>query len=89
MIKVVLDTNIRLVSLSNKSQYHWIFKSLFQKKCILCKTTDILAQYAEIIERFMGVEASESVLSVIDNLSNVEKITKYYLLLQLFYNATS
>lgn len=35
-------------------------------------------EYAEIIEAHMGKEVSESVLGVIANLPNVEKITTYF-----------
>jgi putative PIN family toxin of toxin-antitoxin system len=76
--KVVLDTNVLLVSISTKSNLHWIFKSLLEGNYILCLTTDILAEYAEIIEQQMGSIASESALGVLENLPNVKFITNYY-----------
>ena len=78
MKKVVLDTNVLLVSISSKSKLHWVFKSLLEGKFILCVTTDILAEYAEIIEIHMGVLASQNTLGVLENLPNVEYITNYY-----------
>lgn len=78
MPKVVLDTNVLLVSISERSQLHWIFKNLLEKRFVLCITTDILSEYAEIIEQHMGRETSESTMGVIENLSNVHFITKYY-----------
>ena len=78
MKKVVLDTNVLLVSISSKSRLHWIFKSLIEGKFILCVTTDILSEYAEIIELKMGVLASENTLGVLENLPNIEFITNYY-----------
>ena len=78
MLKVVLDTNVLLVSISERSKVHWIFKKLLEKQYELCVTTDILNEYAEIIERHMGHETSESVMGVIENLNNVRVITKYY-----------
>jgi len=72
--KIVLDTNVLLVSISERSKLHWIFKNLISKKFSLCVTTDILSEYAEIIERHMGSDASQSVLGVINNLSNIEYI---------------
>ena len=78
MKKVVLDTNVLLVSISNRSKLHWVFKGLLEGQYVLCVTTDILAEYAEIIDQHMGVLASESVLGVIENLPNVEWITTYY-----------
>ncbi len=56
MKKVVLDTNVLLVSISERSRLHWIFRKLIEKEYILCVTTDILAEYAEIIEQHMGAE---------------------------------
>ena len=78
MQKFVLDTNVLLVSISEKSKLHWVFRSLLEKRYVLCVTTDILSEYAEIIERHMGREASESTMGTIENLSNVRFITKYY-----------
>ncbi len=78
MKKIVLDTNVLLVSISSKSKLHWIFKNLIEGKYILCVTTDILAEYAEIIEQQMGVLAGENALGVLENLPNVEFITNYY-----------
>jgi putative PIN family toxin of toxin-antitoxin system len=76
--KVVLDTNVLLVSISTKSKLHWVFKNLLEGNYILCLTTDILAEYAEIIEQQMGSFSSESALGVLENLPNVEFITNYY-----------
>ncbi len=78
MKTIVIDTNVLLVSISTRSRLHWIFKNLLDKKYILCVTTDILVEYAEIIAQHMGQNTSESVLGVISNLSNVEYITSYF-----------
>lgn len=78
MKRIVIDTNVLLVSISTRSRLHWIFKNLLDKKYILCVTTDILVEYAEIIAQHMGQNTSESVLGVISNLSNVEYITSYF-----------
>jgi len=76
--KVVLDTNVLLVSISDKSSLHWVFQRLLAKEYVLCVTTDILAEYEEIIERHMGAKASEDALGLIGNLTNIEYITTYY-----------
>ncbi|MCB0650479.1 MAG: putative toxin-antitoxin system toxin component, PIN family [Saprospiraceae bacterium] len=78
MKKVVLDTNVLLVSISERSKLHWIFKKLIDKEYTLCITTDILSEYSEIIERHMGADISESVMGVFDNLRNIEFVTKYF-----------
>jgi putative PIN family toxin of toxin-antitoxin system len=75
---VVLDTNVLLVSISEKSKLHWVFEALLFQNYTLCITTDILTEYAEIIERHMGSEVSESIMGVLENLPNITLITAYY-----------
>ncbi len=78
MEKIVLDTNVLLVSISSKSALHWVFRSLLNGNYTLCVTSDILAEYAEIIEQRMGILQSDNPLSIIENLPNVLFITAYY-----------
>jgi uncharacterized protein len=77
-MKVVIDTNILLVSISRRSPFHWIFKGLLDGTYTLCVTTEILAEYAEIIERHTGVAAAEAALKTILELPNVEKVEIYF-----------
>lgn len=78
MQRVVLDTNVFLVCISERSRLHWIFSKLQAGEYMLCVTTEILAEYAEIIGRHMGEEASESALGTLENLPNVEFVTTYF-----------
>ncbi len=78
MKRIVLDTNVLLVSISDRSKLHWIYKYLIEERYQLCVTTDILAEYMEIIERHMGVEASENALGVIENLPNVVFVNTFF-----------
>ena len=48
-MKVVLDTNILLVSIAKKSPYRIIFDSLLTNKFDLIISNDILSEYTEII----------------------------------------
>lgn len=48
-MKVVLDTNILLVSIPKKSQFRVIFDSLLKNKYELIISNDILSEYIEII----------------------------------------
>ncbi len=77
-MKVVIDTNVLLVCVSKRSRLHWIWENLLNERFTLCVTTDILAEYAEIIERHMGFEVAESILSTIENLPNIERVTVWY-----------
>lgn len=77
-MRVVLDTNILLVSISTKSKYHWVFKSFLNNEYILCVTTDVLQEYEEIVSKHIGVEAANFVMQTIENSNSVEYITKYF-----------
>ncbi len=78
MERVVLDTNVFLVCLSERSRLHWIFSKLQAGEYVLCVTTEILAEYAEIIGQHMGEEASENAMGALENLPNVEFVTTYF-----------
>jgi len=77
-LKIVLDTNILLVSISPRSSYHWVFQKFIDESFTLCVTTDILQEYEEIIGNHMGQEVANTVLQLIENSVNVEFITKYF-----------
>ena len=77
-MRIVLDTNVLLVSFSRKSKYRWIFDNFLDEKITLCVTTDILIEYEEIIGRYMGKKLASFVLQIIENAPNVEFITKYF-----------
>lgn len=58
--------------------YIGFLKVFWKVNTLLCVTTEILAEYAEIIEQQMGTLPSENALGVIENLSNVELVTTHY-----------
>ncbi len=74
----MLDTNVLLVAISPRSPYHWIWKALLAKKYDLYVTSDILDEYAEIIERQMGHLAAAATLDLLMELPNVHFVQKYY-----------
>lgn len=77
-MKIVIDTNVLLTSVSSKSPFYWIWEALIDRKFSLCVTTSILDEYAEIIERHSSVEAAESVLETIILLGNLHEVNTYY-----------
>jgi putative PIN family toxin of toxin-antitoxin system len=77
-MKVVIDTNILLVSISRRSPFHWIFERLLQGEYALCVSNEILSEYAEIIEFHMGSTAAEVTLQAILELPNTEKTDIYF-----------
>jgi uncharacterized protein len=77
-VKVVLDTNILWVSIARRSESHWVFEALIDEIYTLCVTSDILSEYEEIISQKLGENTANSVLEIVDNLTNVELITTFY-----------
>lgn len=77
-MKVVLDTNIMLVIISKRAKNRWIFDKLLAGEITLCVTTDILDEYAEIIEKYMGETIAITLMELLDELPNVLHITRYF-----------
>ena len=77
-LKVVLDTNILIVSLPTKSNYRQIFDSLLNNKFQLMISNEILSEYEEIIEQKTSSEIAKNVVKLLLSLTNVKKIEVYY-----------
>ncbi|PSL25617.1 putative toxin-antitoxin system toxin component, PIN family [Dyadobacter jiangsuensis] len=77
-MKIVLDTNVLLVSLPTHSKYHPIFQALLRKEYDLFVTNETLMEYEEQIGKRLGVKRTELQLIELLNLSNVHKIVPYY-----------
>ncbi len=74
-MRVVIDTNQLLSSISPKSASHWLYKAIFSNQFTLCVTTDILEEYDEIIEwGFRRRDIADNVLEALINSPFVEKI---------------
>lgn len=77
-MKVVLDTNVLLVSTSRKSPFNWIFQNLIDGAFTLCVTTDILLEYEEIIAQHMGTPFAHDTIDILLSLPNLKRIEKYF-----------
>lgn len=77
-MRVVLDTNILLTCFSSRSKTYLIWQSLRQGKFDLCVTTEILAEYEEIITEQTNAELAAAVLDAILHLPNLRLITRYF-----------
>ena len=80
-MRVVIDTNLLLSSLSTRSSSHWLYQGIFDGTFELCVTTEILDEYAEIITwgyRQRGLEVADAVLEAILNSPYVRLVTVYY-----------
>lgn len=77
-MKIVLDTNVLLVSVSSKSLHHWIFQSILNGSLLLCVTYDILLEYHEKIEEHMGEAFAKVIMTVLLNSPFVIEAKRYF-----------
>lgn len=77
--RLVLDTNIFLVSLAIQSKYHWIYKSLIDKKFDLVISKEILTEYQEQISLRYGLDYTDSSLDFLLLLPNVIQVNPSFL----------
>jgi uncharacterized protein len=77
-MRVVLDTNILLVSIAKKSRYRIIFDSLIAKKFDLVISNEVLSEYTEIITQKTNAIVANNIAEMLLTLSNVQKQDVYY-----------
>jgi len=67
MARLVLDTNSLVQCIAHRSPYHDLWLSFLDGRNELCVTTEILDEYAEILERVASPKFAELALDVITN----------------------
>ena len=72
-MKIVLDTNILLVSIPKNSQYRIILDNLLSKRFTLVISNDILSEYAEIIAQKTNSIVASNIIEMLLSARNVEK----------------
>ena len=77
-MNIVLDTNCLLMSLSRRSPYYPVWRDFVDGKYILCVTTEILAEYEEILTEKMGREIANNVITAILDLPNTKLVQVFY-----------
>ena len=77
-MKVVLDCNIIVMSLSSLSPYHGIYLALIKNKFDLVVSVDIALEYEEIIQKKYSLKTANLFSSLLAELSNVHRIQPYY-----------
>lgn len=76
--KVVLDTNVLLISIPKTSKQRPIFDALLNKEFNLVISNEIFHEYLEIIERKTTAVIAKNLGELLVNLENVELIEVYY-----------
>ena len=77
-MRIVLDTNRLIQSISPKSTYHEVWQSVLTGRNVLCVSNEILEEYAEILNRLAGKKTADLVLNSIIECKNVVFLTPYY-----------
>ncbi|QNN42519.1 putative toxin-antitoxin system toxin component, PIN family [Pedobacter roseus] len=77
-MKVVLDTNVLLISIPKKSKYRSIFDALINGHFQAVISNDILSEYVEIIEQKTTFLIASSIAELLLHLKNVEKVDIYF-----------
>ena len=86
LIRVVLDTNIVLSSVSRRSPYHAILQQLFDGKYDLYLTNDILLEYEEKITQIFDRETAETNIGALMLLQNAYKVDTYFQLRLIYHD---
>ncbi len=77
-MKVVLDTNIIIASLSSYSKYHWIVSKLINQEYSACITNEILLEYEEKITEKYSPEAAKNFISFLKEAPNISLVDVYF-----------
>ena len=77
-LNIVIDTNVLLVSISEYSKYHWLFKAILEKRFDVYLTNEILSEYEEIIGKYFNGDVARSVIRTLVELENVKATVVYF-----------
>ena len=77
-LKIVLDTNAVISSMSSRLNFEFVLDYLIQQKYDLFLSTEILLEYEEKIRYFFDEELAENTLQLFDILPNIYKVEVYY-----------
>ncbi|HZY39351.1 MAG TPA: putative toxin-antitoxin system toxin component, PIN family [Mucilaginibacter sp.] len=77
-MKVVLDTNVLLISIPTKSIYRPILDALIENKFQLILSNDILSEYIEVIERKASPLVANNIAEMLLSLEDLGKVEIYF-----------
>ena len=76
--RIVLDTNCLIASLSRYGQYYPVWTALQKGEYVLCVSTEILEEYAEIIAAKTSIKVSENVIHLLLESEFVELVNPFF-----------
>lgn len=77
-LRIILDTNVFLVSIVPHFKYYWVYEELLKGSYTLVVSNEILSEYEEKISERFGLELSESKLDFLMLMENVVLVNPYY-----------
>lgn len=77
-MRVVLDTNVLLVSIPSRSRFRPIFDGLQRGDYELAISNEILNEYIEIIEAKANAIVATNIAELLTNLENVVKVEVFF-----------
>lgn len=77
-MRIVLDTNCLIQSISPRSRYYAVWQSLIDGENILCVSNEIITEYLEILQRLTDHDTAETIIKTIINSPFVEFVTPYF-----------
>jgi putative PIN family toxin of toxin-antitoxin system len=78
IMKVVIDTNILISSLSSRSSSHWVIDAFISEQFVLVISNDILLEYEEKLREKYSEPTVENFLEAINIAVNVQKMYVHY-----------
>ena len=80
-LKIVIDTNVLLVSVSSNSKFHWLYRALLDMDFEVSISNEILTEYEEVFKRYWSTEVADDVLRNLIEQPNVHQAIIYFHLL--------
>lgn len=70
-MKVVIDTNVLVAALSQKSQYHWLVRQILDEKFDVYVTDEIVLEYEEVLNQKYSYTVANNFIAALKELPNV------------------
>ncbi len=77
-MRVVIDTNVLLISISTRSEYRPIFDALLDGKFELAISNEILSEYVEVLERKTNAIVASNIAELLLNTENVIRTEVFF-----------
>ncbi len=77
-LKIIIDTNVLLVLISSRSEFHWIYLGIINNQFDLAISSEILNEYEEIISEKWHPNVAKDVIRMLMEAPNVFHTEIFY-----------